>query len=136
MLLQGPVATELLASKQMACLAYTWTDGTPRVVPLWFHWEGHVVTFGTPVRAPKLRALTKNPHVAATIEDGTAWPYKALLIRREASVEVLDHVSPEYEASARRHLGKAEGEAVVSGLRSVPMAKITIEPDRYAFLTS
>lgn len=127
-LLQDPVAQELLASRQSACLAYTWMDGTPRVVPLWFHWDGHVVTFGTPLRAPKLRALANNSHVAATIEDATAWPYKALLMRGEASVEILDHVSPEYEASARRYLGDAEGEAWVSGLRSVPMARITIEP--------
>jgi hypothetical protein len=127
-LLQDPLAQELLVSRQSACLAYTWMDGSPRVVPLWFHWDGRVITFGTPVRAPKLRALATNSQVAATIEDATSWPYKALLIRGDASVEMLEQVSPEYEASARRYLGDAEGEKWVSGLRSAPMARITLEP--------
>jgi hypothetical protein len=35
-----PVAKELLASKIPARLAYVWTGGAPRVVPIWFHWTG------------------------------------------------------------------------------------------------
>ncbi len=85
-LLDDPVAQELLGSHQVARLAYTWPDGTPRVVPIWFHWNGHAVTLGTPVRAPKLRALAANPKVAVTIDDSTSWPYKALLLRGEATI--------------------------------------------------
>ena len=36
-LLDDPVAQELLHSTNLARLAYTWHDGTPRVVPIWFH---------------------------------------------------------------------------------------------------
>jgi len=39
-LLQEPVSKELLQSKIPARLAYIWTDGTPRVVPILFHWDG------------------------------------------------------------------------------------------------
>jgi hypothetical protein len=39
-LLNDPVARRLLASPVPARLAYTWTDGTPRVVPIGFHWNG------------------------------------------------------------------------------------------------
>ena len=39
-LLKHPVAQELLASKIPARLAYVWTDGTPRVIPIWYHWNG------------------------------------------------------------------------------------------------
>jgi hypothetical protein len=35
-LLQHPVSQELMQSKIPARLAYIWTDGTPRVVPIWF----------------------------------------------------------------------------------------------------
>ncbi len=35
-LLQDPVAQQLLQSKSLAHLAYTWHDGTPRVVPIGF----------------------------------------------------------------------------------------------------
>jgi hypothetical protein len=126
--LQDPVAQELLASRQPAHLAYVWTDGTPRVVPIWFHWDGRVVTLGTPVRAPKLRALAREPGVGLTIDDSTSWPYKALLLRGQASVEMLDDVSPEYAASARRYFGDAQGEAWVNQMRGMPMARISIAP--------
>jgi hypothetical protein len=127
-LLQDPVAQQLLVSRQLARLAYTWTDGTPRVVPIWFHWDSRAVVLGTPVRAPKLRALSRNSSVSVTIDDSPSWPYKALLLRGQASVEMLDDVSPEYEASAYRYFGDTQGEAWLSQLRDVPMARITIEP--------
>src|SRR6187401_1818094 len=104
-LLEDPVAQELLSSRELARLAYTWTDGTPRVVPIWFHWTGDAVVMGTPVRAPKLRALRERPDVAVTIDDCSAFPYHALLLRGTAAVEVLESVSPEYVASARRYFG-------------------------------
>jgi hypothetical protein len=127
-LLQDPVAQELLESQQLARLAYSWTDGTPRVVPIWFHWDGRFVTLGSPVRAPKLRALAADPHVGLTIDDSTSWPYKALLLRGLATVEMLDDVSPQYAASARRYFGETQGEAWVNQLRGQPMARISIEP--------
>ena len=36
-LLREPKARELLQSKIPSRLAYVWLDGTPRVVPIWFH---------------------------------------------------------------------------------------------------
>lgn len=36
-LLNDPVAQRLLQSTNPARLAYVWKDGTPRVVPIWFH---------------------------------------------------------------------------------------------------
>ena len=53
-LLQHPAAQELLRSKIPARLAYVWTDGTPRVIPIWFHWNGKEIVMATPPRAPKL----------------------------------------------------------------------------------
>ena len=41
------MAQLLLTSKIPARLAYTWTDGTPRVVPIWFHWNGTQMIFGS-----------------------------------------------------------------------------------------
>jgi len=39
-LLNHPIAQELLHSEIPARLTYVWSDGTPRVVPVWFHWNG------------------------------------------------------------------------------------------------
>ena len=48
-LLDDPVAQELLSSAIPARLAYVWTDGSPRVVPIYFRWtgEGHRHGFTT-----------------------------------------------------------------------------------------
>jgi PPOX class probable F420-dependent enzyme len=127
-LLEDPVAQELLSSRELARLAYTWTDGTPRVVPIWFHWTGTALTFGTPARAPKLRALERDGRVAVTIDDSASWPYRALLLRGVATVEMLDDVSEEYATAARRYFGDEQGEAWVSQLRGKPMARISVAP--------
>ena len=82
-LLQDPVSQELLQSKIPARLAYIAADGTPRVVPIWFHWDGREFVMATPPKAPKLKALAKNPKVALTIDDN-AFPHKVLLVRGTA----------------------------------------------------
>ena len=127
-LLEDPVARELLSSTRVARLAYTWSDGTPRVVPIWFHWDGEVVTMGSPPRAPKLRVLEERPDVAITIDDENAWPYKVLLIRGTASIEMLDDLSPEYVASAHRYMGDEQGAAWVAQLRGQPMVRVSVRP--------
>jgi len=94
-LLQDPIAQELLVSRHPARLAYTWTDGTPRVVPIWFTWTGDELVCGCPPKAPKLRALDAASDVAVTIDDSTSWPYRVLLLRGTATVEMYDDVVPE-----------------------------------------
>ena len=84
-LLQHPAAQELLRSKIPARLAYVWMDGTPRVVPIWFHWNGSELVMGTPPKAPKLKALAKNPKVSVTIDED-AFPHKVLMIRGTAKL--------------------------------------------------
>ena len=56
-LVNDPVAQRLLHSSIPARLAYNWTDGTPRVIPVAFHWNGQQIVIGTPSSAPKLKAL-------------------------------------------------------------------------------
>ena len=127
-LLEDPVAQELLSSRELARLAYTWTDGTPRVVPIWFHWTGQALTFGSPAKAPKLKALERDGRVAVTIDESSSWPYRALLLRGDAGVEMLDDVTEEYAAAARRYFGEEQGDAWVSQLRGKPMARISVTP--------
>ena len=111
--LADPVAQSLLESTIPARLAYTWTDGTPRVVPIWFHWDGKQVVLGTPPRAPKLHALDDGATVAITI-DSTEWPYRVLSIRGTAAVSLVDGVTSEYAAAAKRYFGDELGEAWVA----------------------
>jgi hypothetical protein len=126
-LLDDPVAKALLGSVNPARLAYTWMDGSPRVVSIWFHWTGDEFVLGSPPKAPKLRALAADPRVALTIDDN-AWPYKVLLVRGRASVEMLEDVGPEYALAAARYFGQEQGAGWVSTLRGKPMARIAITP--------
>jgi hypothetical protein len=84
-LLLDPVAQELLASTIPARLAYNWTDGTPRVVPIWFHWNGTDIVMATPPGAPKLKALRTGDRVAITIDTNNP-PQHVLSIRGIAEV--------------------------------------------------
>ena len=129
-LLQHPAAKELLQSKIPARLAYVWTDGTPRVVPIWFHWNGSEVVMGTPPKAPKLKALAKNPKVALTIDDNT-FPHKVLLIRGTARLVPVDGVAPEYASAADRYFGAEQGKAWVAQMGSmVPsMVRVVVTPE-------
>lgn len=129
-LLQSATARELLASKIPARLAYIWTDGTPRVIPIWFHWNGKEFVMGTPPKAPKLKALAKNPRVALTIDDNT-FPHKVLLVRGTARTETVDGVVPEYAVAAERYFGPEQGRAWVAQLGSMlsSMVRVTITPE-------
>ena len=128
-LLDHPIAQELLHSTIPARLAYTWKDGTPRVVPIWFHWNGEEVVFGTPPNAPKVMVLPDRSYVALTI-DSNQWPWKVLLIRGIARVETVDGVPPEYAAAAQRYFGEEQGRAWVEQVRamSTHMARISVRP--------
>jgi nitroimidazol reductase NimA-like FMN-containing flavoprotein (pyridoxamine 5'-phosphate oxidase superfamily) len=88
-LLNDPIAQTLLQSTIPARLAYSWTDGTPRVVPIWFHWTGEEFVLGSPPGAPKLKALAANSAAALTIDEN-AWPPKVLLVRGSATVQLLE----------------------------------------------
>jgi hypothetical protein len=133
-LLQDPVAQQLLECRQPARFAYLWTDGTPRVVPIWFTWTGEEIVFGTPPKAPKLKALAANREVAVTIDESAAWPYQVLMIRGDAAVELHDDVVPEYAQSANRYLGPEQAPALLSQLRGRPMARVSITPTWAAVL--
>src|SRR5215217_310506 len=108
--LTDPVAEWLLAAAIPARLSYTGLDGTPRVVPIWFHWTGDEIVMAGPPDAPKIAALQTRPEVALTI-DGNEWPYKVLLVRGIATVDVVDGVAPEYRLAARKHFGDVQGDA-------------------------
>ena len=131
-----PASKELLESKIPARLAYVWTDGTPRVVPIWFHWNEREFVLGTPPKAPKLKALAKNPKVALTIDDNN-FPHKVLLVRGTARLQPVNGIVPEYALAAERYFGSEQGKAWVSQLASMiqDMVRITITPEWVGLLT-
>jgi hypothetical protein len=129
-LLNDPIAQELLQAPFPMRLAYTWTDGTPRVVPIGFLWNGSELVSGGFPNVPKMKALAKNPKVAVTI-DTERMPCHVLLIRGTASVTVHDGIIPEYAAYCKRYMGEEGGNAWVQQLTPIApkMARIAIKPE-------
>jgi|SRR5215469_703100 len=129
-LLDHPVAKELLASNIPARLAYVAADGTPRVLPIWFHWDGRQLVMGTMPTAAKLKALARNPKVAITIDDNT-FPHKVLLIRGTAKIDTVDGVVTGWAQAAERYLGPEKGKAFVEQIRAKgeSQARIAVTPE-------
>lgn len=109
-LLNEPLAQELLHAAVPARLAYIWTDGTPRVVPIWFHWTGQEIVLCTPPDAPKMKVLAHDAPVALTI-DYEAWPARMLLIRGKAHTTLVEGEVPEYPAMTKKYLGEEGSQA-------------------------
>jgi hypothetical protein len=129
-LLEHPVAKELLQSTNIAHLAYTWRDGTPRVVPIWFHWTGDELVMGTPPGAPKVDVLQDGTPVALSI-DGSTWPYHVLLVRGHVKAETVPGVAAEYAAAAERYFGPEQGTAWVAQVRALgdSMVRLAVRPE-------
>ena len=101
--MDDPVARRLLESPNPARLAYIARDGTPRVVPVGFTWNGVTLVIGTVPGSAKVAALEAHPVVALTIDTSPpAWPPNVLLIRGTAEVCEVDGVFPEYVAAGRK----------------------------------
>jgi hypothetical protein len=117
-LMNDRVAQTLIEAPVHARLAYTAQDGSPRVVPIGYIWNGDVFVMGSHPNAPKVKALSANPKVALTI-DTEDFPPNILLVRGEATLETVDGVPDEFIEAARRFVGDErmpEWEAQARGL--------------------
>ncbi|WP_410674661.1 pyridoxamine 5'-phosphate oxidase family protein [Amycolatopsis sp. cmx-4-68] len=92
--LNRPLSQELLA-RDLARLAYTALDGTPRAIPIAICWNGSQIVMCTSTNALKLPALRRNPAVALTI-DTESHPPKILLVRGRVELDVVDGIPDEY----------------------------------------
>jgi hypothetical protein len=128
-LMNDPVAQELVTAPVHARLAYSARDGSPRVIPIGYSWDGEAFVMGSPVNAPKVRALAANPRVALTI-DTDSFPPRILLVRGEATVEVVDGVPDEFVEASRRFVGEEGMPEWEIGVRALykQMAIIRVTP--------
>lgn len=128
-LLESELAVRLLNSRIPARLAYVWTDGTPRVVPTYFHWTGEEIVMGSIPKAPKVKALRANPSVAITIDSDT-FPHDVLLIRGKAELSDHEGILPEYAAYCRRYLGDEGGDQWLAQMEQpgLVMTRVGVRP--------
>jgi hypothetical protein len=112
-------------------LAYDGLDGTPRLIPIGFSWNGAQVVVCTATTAPKVQALSRRPHVAITIDEGTTpADAKALLIRGTAALETVDGIPEEYLAGARKVMAPEQVPAFAEAVAKMyaQMVRITMTP--------
>ncbi|GFG50969.1 pyridoxamine 5-phosphate oxidase [Mycolicibacterium agri] len=114
-----------------AHLAYTGTDGYPRVIPVGFLWNGERVIICTATTSPKVAALSARPHVAVAIDAGnTPDGAKSLLLRGVATLDTVDGVPDEYLAQSAKTMDKEQQAVFEREVRRVypQMVRISIEP--------
>jgi hypothetical protein len=137
-LLETDLAQELLHSSIPARLAFVAPDGTPRVVPTWFEWNGTEIVMATYVAGPgvgirhpaaRIAALCARPAVALTI-DTEQFPARSLTVRGLAQIEEVDGLAPEYVAAARRYLGDTAATEMVAQMDrpGTVQARIAVRP--------
>lgn len=129
-LLQDPVAQQLLQVKGPAHLAYTWRDGTPRVIPMGFHWNGEELVMASVADAPKTKVLTTGSKVAVSIEHDYA-ASKILLVRGTVRADTVEGIAPEYAAMIRRTMSEQDAAALLEEAARLyrRMARFFIRPE-------
>jgi hypothetical protein len=129
--MNDPVAERLLGSANPGRLGYVGRDGSPRVIPVAFHWTGTTIVIGTVPGSAKVKALEANPEVALTVDTNPpVWPPNVLLLRGTATITLVDGVFPEYVAASKKLIPDEafpEWEAGVHALYD-QMARIDITP--------
>lgn len=125
-LLQHPTATALLTSRELARVAYTALDGSPRVLPIYFHWTGTELVLPTFAGSHKVAAIRRSPNLAVTI-DRAGPPPEVLLLRGRAELTEVAGVLPEYAAAHERYNGPEQARAAIEqanqpGVRMVRIA--------------
>lgn len=129
-ILNDPLSQELLHSNIPARMAYTGTDDLPRVIPIGFYWNGTDFIMATHPNSLKVRALTRQPKVALTIDTNT-FPPHMLTVRGTTSIEVVEGVPREYLEASRRFIAPEQWEGFEAGVRATykQMARITVTPE-------
>jgi hypothetical protein len=119
-------------------VAFVALDGTPRVVPTWFHWTGQEIVMPTYIAGPqigirhpaaRLAALRARPDVAVTIDTDT-FPPQSLSLRGRVEITEVDGLAPEYAAAARRYLGEEAAMGMLASLDQpgTAQARIVLRP--------
>ena len=128
--LNDPLGQDLLRTNSLARLAYPGGDGYPRVIPIGFYWNGAQIIVCTATNAPKVRALTRNPKVALTIDTETQPPH-VLLVRGTAHIDVIDGVPFEYLEASKKGIPQQQWKAFEAQVRTMykQMARIAITPE-------
>ena len=125
-----PIARQLLREEPILRLSYTARDGSPRVIPIGYLWDGARFLIYTIPGSAKVGALRADGRVAITI-DVLGPPPRVLLVRGQAGIETVDGVPDGYLEASRRGLPQEAWEGFETQVRGLykQMVVITVTPE-------
>jgi hypothetical protein len=128
-LLQTDTAQRLLASTELARLAWVARDGTPRVTPMMWMWEDGELVMATFGGAAKIADLQANPAAAVTI-DTAAQPPEVLLLRGEVTLTEVAGISEAYRQIHVRYSGEEAAAQTIAAVDrpGVSQARLALRP--------
>jgi Pyridoxamine 5'-phosphate oxidase len=124
-----PIAQELLRNEPLLRLSYIARDGSPRVIPIGYVWDGTSFQMWTIPISAKVKALQADPRVALVV-DILGQPPRVLLARGKAVLATVDGVPDGYLEASHRTMPQeqwADFDAQVRALYD-QMVTITVTP--------
>ena len=113
-----------------AAISTVQPDGSPRVVPVWYRWDGERILVWSGAERRWVGDLRAEPRVASP-STSTPAPWSAVVLRGRASVRTgpLAELRDEIEAIVRRYVPADEVASTIAGYDDGSLhALVTIEP--------
>ena len=117
---------DLLESTALAHVATIGPNGGPHVNPVWFGWDGDLISFSQTKSRQKLRNLQKDNRISLSIVDPVN-PYRYLEVRGKA-IEVIEDPDKAFiDSMAQKYLGQEKYPWSQPGDQRVI---VVVEPER------
>ncbi|MEZ4507120.1 MAG: PPOX class F420-dependent oxidoreductase [Thermomicrobiales bacterium] len=117
---------DLLESTALAHVATIGPNGGPQVNPVWFGWDGNLISFSQTKSRQKLRNLQKDNRISLSIVDPVN-PYRYLEVRGKA-IEVIEDPDKAFiDSMAQKYLGQEKYPWSQPGDQRVI---VVVEPER------
>ncbi|MEZ4530410.1 MAG: PPOX class F420-dependent oxidoreductase [Thermomicrobiales bacterium] len=117
---------DLLESTALAHVATIGPNGGPQVNPVWFGWDGDLISFSQTKSRQKLRNLQKDNRISLSIVDPVN-PYRYLEVRGKA-IEVIEDPDKAFiDSMAQKYLGQEKYPWSQPGDQRVI---VVVEPER------
>ncbi len=96
---------DLLESTALAEIATIGPDGAPQVNPVWFGWDGTLLSFSQTKTRQKLKNLERDNRIALSIVDPIN-PYRYIEIRGKVVEFIEDPDKAFIDSMAKKYLGE------------------------------
>lgn len=128
-----PEAVERFLARPVIARLATVFDGQPRVLPMWFSWDGRAVWMETNPDFPNARILRANPRAALTIDETLGGlRFRAVIMR--GSIEVIDGpgrlIRQTVERIYRKYLGADLAHPDAQRMLNAPHVVLKFVPSR------